>query len=265
MGNLLKVCAVPHEIIQGDKHANTIAIAARLRQVEPDTDLVVLPELFTTGYIFDKQQLKELAETDDGHTPDTLRRWAAFFGFAIAGSYLATDGEGRFYNRGFIVEPAGDTTFYDKRHLFTLSNEAEVYTPGHKLPPIVRYRGWDIKLIICFDLRFPVWIRNTPQRRFDLLICPSMWGGSRAGQFKYLLGARAIENQAYAMSCNRLGEDKYGKYPTGMSWIFDNLGNEIQETRRNGLIYSLLDLEILREGRRRFPAFESTDNFTIEL
>lgn len=265
MSNLLKVSAIPHSIIQADKHENTISVAARLREVEPDTDIVVLPELFTTGYVFDNPSLKELAEDNEGHTVDTLRRWAAFFGFALAGSFLATDGEGHFFNRGFFIEPSGDATFYDKRHLFTLSNEADIYTPGSSLSPIIRFRGWDIKLIICFDLRFPVWIRNTPSRSFDLLICPSMWGGARSGQFKYLLGARAIENQAYAMSCNRLGEDKYGTYPTGMSWIFDNLGNDIQETRRNGIIYALLDLDTIKEGRKRFPAFQSTDDFTIKL
>lgn len=265
MSNLLKVCALPHEIIQADKHENTISVAARLREVEQDTDLVVLPELFTTGYVFDSAAMNELAEGNDGHTVDTLRRWAAYFGFALAGSFLATDGNGHYFNRGFFVEPGGDVTFYDKRHLFTLSREAEIYTPGTKLSPVIRFRGWDIKLIICFDLRFPVWIRNTRQQTFDLLLCPSMWGGARSQQFKYLLGARAIENQAYALSCNRLGEDAYGKYPTGMSWIFDNLGNTIQETRRNGLIYGLLDLDVIHEGRKRFPAYKSTDNFTIDL
>lgn len=265
MGNLLKICAIPQDIAQSDKHENTITTASHLREVEPDTDLVVLPELFTTGYIFDTPSLKELAETNDCHTVDTLKRWSSFFGFAIAGSFLATDGSGRYFNRGFFVEPGGDITFYDKRHLFTLSNESEIYTPGDQLSPIIRYRGWNIKLIICFDLRFPVWIRNTERRPFDLLICPSMWGGSRADQFKFLLSARAIENQAYALSCNRLGEDKYGSYPSGISAIVDNLGRHIHETRRNGFIYSLLDLENIADGRRRFPAWKSTDDFTINL
>lgn len=265
MSNLLKVCTIAHDIIEGSKHENIIAIASRLREVETDTDLVVLPELFTTGYIFDKTSLSELAETDDGHTVDTLRRWAQFFGVALAGSFLATDGEGHYFNRAFFIEPGGDTTLYDKRHLFTLSGENTIYTRGVSPAPTVRYRGWNIKLIVCFDLRFPVWIRTTPRTEFDLLLCPAMWGGARWHQFKTLLAARAIENQAYAVSCNRLGKDAYGTYPAGMSVAFDNLGNEIHETRRNGLVYVLLDIEDLRRSREKFPVADSADAFTINI
>lgn len=264
MAAQLKVCSIPYDIIQGSKHENIISIASRLREVEPDTDIVVLPELFTTGFISDPAQLADLAETDDGHTVDTLRRWAQFFGVALAGSFLATDGAGHYYNRGFFIEPGGDTTFYDKRHLFTLSGENEIYAAGSGEPVTVRFRGWNIRLIICFDLRFPVWLRTTPRREYDLLICPAAWGGSRIIQFKTLLAARAIENQAIAISCNRLGKDDYGVYPRGMSVTFDNLGQEIHETRRNGLIYALLDLDELRRSREKFPVSEAADKFTIE-
>ena len=99
MSNLLKVCTHAHEIIAGSVHENIISVASRLRELEPDTDLVILPELFTTGYVFDRAALASMAETDDGHTVDTLRRWAQFFGVALAGSFLATDGEGRYFNR----------------------------------------------------------------------------------------------------------------------------------------------------------------------
>ncbi len=263
MSNLLKVCTLAHDIVEGSVHENIISVASRLREVETDTDLVILPELFTTGYVFDSAKLAEMAETDDGHTVDTLRRWAQFFGVALAGSFLATDGDGHYYNRGFFIEPGGDTTLYDKRHLFTLSGENKIYTHGTAPAPIVRYRGWNIKLIICFDLRFPVWLRTTPRAEYDLLICPAMWGGSRSHQFKTLLAARAIENQAYAISCNRLGKDAYGIYPSGMSVCYDNLGNEIHETRRNGLVYALLDLDDLRKSREKFPVADAADEFTI--
>ncbi|MDE5829588.1 MAG: nitrilase family protein [Duncaniella sp.] len=263
MSNILKVCTLAHDIIAGSVHENIISVASRLREVEPDTDLVILPELFTTGYVFDREALASMAETDDGHTVDTLRRWAQFFGVALAGSFLATDGEGRYFNRGFFIEPGGDTTLYDKRHLFTLSGEHEIYTCGHTPPPVVRYRGWNIRLIICYDLRFPVWLRTTPRADYDLLICPAMWGGARSHQFKTLMAARAIENQAYAISCNRLGKDAYGTYPAGMSVCFDCLGNEIHETRRNGLVYALLELELLRRAREKFPVADAADEFTI--
>ncbi len=126
MSNILKVCTLAHDITGGAVHENIITIASRLREVEPDTDLVILPELFTTGYVFDRLTLSQIAETNDGHTVDTLRRWAQFFGVALAGSFLATDGEGHYFNRGFFIEPGGDTTLYDKRHLFTLSGENEI-------------------------------------------------------------------------------------------------------------------------------------------
>ncbi len=260
----LKVCSIPSDIVQGAKHENIISMASRLREVEPDTDVVLLPELFTTGFISDPALLAELAETTDGHTVDTLRRWAQFFGVALAGSFLSTDGQGHYFNRGFFVEPGGDATFYDKRHLFTLSGENGIYSAGTEAPATVRFRGWNIRLIICFDLRFPVWLRSAPRREYDLLLCPAAWGGSRSTQFKTLLAARAIENQAIAIACNRLGKDAYGTYPKGMSVAFDNLGEEIHETRRNGLIYALLDLEELRRSRERFPVADAADNFTIE-
>ena len=123
----------------------------------------------------------------------------------------------------------GDITFSDKRHLFPLSSENTVYTPGHALPPTIRFRGWNIKIVVCYDLRFPVWTRNQPDNLYDLLIVPSNWPISRVKPYKTLLSARAIENQIYTIGCNRTGVDKYGDYTTGMSSIFDNLGEDIKE------------------------------------
>ncbi|MBD5355214.1 MAG: nitrilase family protein [Duncaniella sp.] len=261
----MKICAIPFDMAYADVENNLISVAHQLNQVEPDTDIVVLPELFTTSFIPDAKTIAEKAETVDGHTMDSVKRWAQYFGFAIAGSFLATDGKGHYYNRAFFVEPMGDVTFTDKRHLFPISSENTVYTPGNILPPTIRYRGWNIRLIVCYDLRFPVWTRNQPDNLYDLLIVPSNWPVSRVKQFKLLLSARAVENQIYTVGCNRTGSDKFGDYTTGMSVIFDNLGDDIKETRRNGHIYALLDLTNLKEGRERFPAYRSTDNFTIDL
>lgn len=261
----MKICAIPFDITYADVENNLISVAHQLNQVEPDTDIVILPELFTTAFIPDAKTVAEKAEPIDGHTVDALKRWAQYFGFAIAGSYLATDGQGRYFNRAFFVEPMGDITFSDKRHLFPLSSENTVYTPGQTLPPTIRFRGWNIKIIVCYDLRFPVWTRNHPENLYDLLIVPSNWPISRVKPYKTLLSARAIENQIYTVGCNRTGVDKYGDYTTGMSSIFDNLGDDIKETRRNGHIYALLDLTSLKEGRERFPAYRSSDHFSIDL
>lgn len=260
----MKVCVIPLDIIDDNKEANILAIAHELHQVEHDTDLVILPELFTTAFVADKDKVKTFAETNDGTTVSTLKRWSNLFGFAIAGSFLATDGKGDYFNRAFLIEPMGDTTFYDKRHLFPLSEENKTYKPGHAPSPIIRFRGWNIKLIVCFDLRFPVWCKNNPDQLYDLLIVPSNWPKAREYQYKILLAARAIENQAYVIGANRTGIDKYGDYPAGISTIFDNFGNPILETRSNGHIYSILNRDNLTKGRERFPVYKASDRFTIE-
>lgn len=261
----MKVCVIPLDIIWANKEENIISVAHHLHQVEPDTDLVVLPELFTTAFVPNKSTVERLAETNNGTTVTALKRWAKFFGFAIAGSFLATDEKGHYYNRAFFIEPIGDATFYDKRHLFPLSEENLTYTPGSSLAPIIRYRGWDIKLIICFDIRFPVWCRNQPGQLFDLLLVPSNWPHSREFQFKTLLSARAIENQSYVIGANRTGTDKYGEYRNGLSAIYDNLGFAISETRANGHLYAIMHRKTLVEGRKRFPAFEAADSYTVDL
>ncbi len=261
----MKICTIPYDIIYGAPEENFSGVAHALSQVESDTDVVVLPELFTTAFIPDEKRVAALAETNKGKTVDTLRRWSQFFGFAIAGSFLATDGEGHYFNRAFFVEPLGDITFYDKRHLFPLSTEDMAYSPGRNLAPVVRFRGWNFKIIICFDLRFPVWCRNIPGDLYDVLLVPSNWPHSRNRPYKILLSARAVENQVYAIGANRSGSDPYGEYPRIDSAIYDNWGNAIHETRRNGYLYALLDHEELEQGRRKFPAFQAADKWNIEL
>ncbi|HBI58285.1 MAG TPA: nitrilase family protein [Porphyromonadaceae bacterium] len=259
-----KVCVIPLNITWGNKDANLVTAAHELNQVEKDTDLVVIPELFSTDFVNDGKLVATLAETNDGHTMDAVKRWVSFFGVAIAGSFLATDGTGHYFNRAFFVEPSGDVTFYDKHHLFPLSHEDKIYTAGNHLSPVIRYRGWNIKLMVCYDIRFPVWCRNG-EEIYDILVVPSNWPHARIFQYHQLLSARAIENQIFTIGANRTGRDNYGEYPAGDSAIFDNLGSRIGETRRNGHIYSIFDREELDAGRHRFPAWRDSDKFTIDL
>ncbi len=261
----MKVCVVPLDIAYADIENNLVSTAHQLSQVEPDTDIVVLPELFTTSFIPDAKDVARLAEPIDGATVNAVKRWAQYFGFAIAGSFLCKDEDGNFYNRAFFIEPMGDVTFTDKRHLFPLSTENEILTSGHDVPRIIRFRGWNIKTIVCFDLRFPIWTRNRSGDMYDLLLVPSNWPVSRVKPYKLLLSARAVENQIYTVGANRTGSDKFGDYNVGMSSIYDNLGDDIKETRRNGHIYALLDLNNLKEGRERFPAYKAADDFSINL
>lgn len=261
----MKICSIPLDIVYASPEENIVAAAHALSEVESDTDIVVLPELFTTAFVPDTKTVAATAEPNTGKTVEALRRWAQFFGFAIAGSFLATDGGGHYFNRGFFVEPSGDMSFYDKRHLFPLSTEDKVYTAGRDLSPRIRYRGWEFRLALCFDIRFPVWTRNRPENMYDVLLVPANWPHSRASQFKILLAARAIENQIYVVASNRSGSDKFGDYHFSDSGIFDNLGTPIQETRRNGYLYALLEHKELEEGRKKFPAYVATDNWSIEL
>ncbi len=262
---MMKTCVIPFNIKWAEKEENILSAAHELSQVDTDTDVVVLPELFTTGFIPSRGTVESLAEDNDGKTVRTLKRWAQFFGFAIAGSFLATNGKGYFYNRAFFIEPHGDATYYDKRHLFPLSKENRTYTPGSTLSPIVHFRGWNIKLIVCFDLRFPVWCRNEPGKLFDIMLVPSNWPHSREFQYKTLLSARAIENQIFTVGANCTGEDKFGTYPPGQSGIYDNLGVAVHETRKNGHLYAIMNRQTLIEGRNRFPAYEAADVYTIDL
>ncbi len=261
---MLKICVIPLGIAYADVENNLISTAHQLNQVEPDTDIVVLPELFTTAFVPDAKAVAATAEPNDGRTVEALKRWAQYFGFAIAGSFLATDGQGNYFNRAFFVEPIGDITFIDKRHLFPLSNEHTVYTAAEGEPQAIRFRSWNIRMIVCFDLRFPVWTRNNPDDLYDLLLVPSNWPVARVKPYKLLLAARAVENQIYTVGANRTGSDKFGDYPAGMTSVFDCLGEEIRETRRNGHIYALLDKDHLKESRERFPFYKAADRFTID-
>ncbi len=261
----MKICSIPYDIVYASPEDNFVGVAHALSQVEKDTDVVVLPELFTTAFIPDEKNVQALAEPDDGRTVETIRRWAQFFGFAIAGSFLSTDGHGHYYNRAFFIEPLGDATFYDKRHLFPLSTEDKVYSAGSVAPPLIRFRGWTFKLIVCFDLRFPVWCRNTASNPYDIMLVPSNWPNSRSYPYKTLLAARSIENQAYTVGANRSGIDPYGEYTKSDSAIYDYTGNAIQESRRNGFLYALPDREELYLYRKKLPFLQAADNWSIDL
>lgn len=261
----MKIAIIPMDIAWGNKEENLITAAEKLRHVHSDTDVAVLPEMFTTGFIRKREQLRELAETNDGHTIDDVHRWAAFFKFAVVGSFMACDkARTRFYNRAFFIEPSGDETFYDKHHLFIPGGEGEAYTPGGTVPPIIRYMGWDFALAICYDMRFPEWLRNRDSR-YEVLLMPASWPESRRLAWDILLRARAVENQAYAIGANRIGHDPGGEYMLDSSMVIDPMGRLISTIdRQHGIIYAELDHEALRELRRRLPALEHQDRFRLD-
>lgn len=253
----LKIALVEHDVSWADVGDNILTVADSLNRVSRDTDLVILPELFSTGFVTDITQAHDLAEETDGKTMDAIHRWAKFFGFAIAGSMLIKEG-GNLYNRGFIVEPSGDHTFYDKRHLFTMGGEGRVYNRGNRSIPVVRFRGWDIAIAICYDLRFPEWLLNRGCR-YDLLIIPANWPESRIYAWEQLILARAIENVAYVAGCNRQGSDDAGVYP-GNSIASDFKGNVItMPSNRPNIFYASLRKAPLLTFREKFPVWKDFD------
>ena len=259
MNEALKIALIAIDVIPQDKDKNLANIYSALEKIERGTDIVVLPELFSTGFIKDPEKISEAAEPVSGKTVQKLHQYADKFGFAIAGSFLCKV-ENNILNRGFFIEPGGDDTFYDKKHLFSLSPEKKLLNPGYSRSPIIRYRGWNISMIICYDLRFPAWCRNI-NNDYDLLLVPANWPNARAYAWKHLLIARAIENQAYIAGANRSGKDNFGDYDN-LSFVFNPTGEPIGEQKDN-TVYATLRKKAIEDIRKYLPVINDADVFEI--
>ncbi len=257
----LQIAAIPLDIALGDKEANLRAVEQAVEGLDPSTDLVVLPELFSTGFVSDHDALIDLAETVSGPTISRLIDLSHRCGVAIAGSFLAVVG-GELRNRAFFIEPSGEETYYDKAHLFGISLEAKHLHGGQHTLPIVRYRGWSIAMIVCYDLRFPVWCRNI-DNDYDVMLVPANWPEVRGYAWQQLLIARAIENQAYVVGANRGGEDRYGVYPASMTQIYDFTGHPVGAGNDAGVVTATLDRTALMDTRRKMPVINDADEFII--
>ena len=259
----LNVCLIPMEIKWGDKEANLNTLREALAQVHPETDLVIIPETFSTGFPagMDKEKVRELAERNTGHTIDVVKELAAKYNVAIAGSFIADSG-GSLYNRAFVIEPSGDETFEDKHHLFTFAGEEKVFSRGYDRLA-VRFRGWNLAMVICYDIRFPVWCRNV-DNQYDVLIAVANWPEVRVDAWRKLLPARAIENEAYVCAVDCKGTDAGGYPYNGESAIIDYKGNDISvRMENNSLIYAKLSREGLEKFRMKFTAWRDADPFKL--
>ena len=264
MSNTLKVAAASLDVTPGDKNANLERLADCLRKTAKKADLVIVPELFSTGFTSNKEKMEAMAETNGGETISMIRRLASDFQIAICGSFLAKTGSA-IYNRAFFIEPNGDETFYDKRHLFSMSSESKILTAGKSPLPVVRYRGWSVAFAVCYDLRFPVWCRNRGLK-YDLLVIPANWPSSREYAWRHLLIARAIENQSYVIGVDRSGEDKFVNYDK-MSMAFDYCGKELKTQGARGIGVDVFSLnhDLLTEWRENFSAWADADKFDIVM
>jgi predicted amidohydrolase len=259
--NTLRISLIQADISWEDKIWNIEYYGNLLKGLSGKSDLVVLPEMFSTGF---SMQALHLAEIDTGMTIQTINAWAEEYNLAVCGSFLARDDSGGFFNRGFFIEPSGKKWFYNKRHLFRMGEEHQRFTAGDRIL-IVPYKGWNIRLIICYDLRFPVWIRNR-NNAYDVLICPANWPASRAHVWQTLLLARAMENQCYVCGVNRIGKDGQGISHGGDSVLIDFKGNLVVETvpDKESVVTGLLRKADLANFRKRFPTWMDADNFEIQ-
>ena len=257
--NNLKVSLIQQTIIEDQPKKNLEITYNKLLALKGKTDIVILPELFTTGFALKNLNL---AETNQGETLNQIKSWASSLQIAIVGSFLATDGES-YYNRAFFVSPTKEAFFYNKRHLFPIGREGKTLTAGHQ-SAIIAYKGWNIKLLVCYDLRFPVWSRNT-NPAYDLLIYVSNWPVARNLAWETLLRARAIENQAYVIGVNRIGTDSNNVEHHGNSCVYTPLGNLSASAQLNTeeILNDTLYLDKVKEFREKYPFWKDTDPFII--
>ena len=235
--------------------------ARNLARLEPlvagaDADVVVLPELFATGFTLDPAPV---AEAPGGEVVTALRRWAAQYGKAVAGSVAVAEG-GRFFNRMYFVTPDGGCARYDKRHLFAPGGESRNYTPGSDRV-VAEYRGFRFLLLVCYDLRFPVWSRCRGD--YDAILCCASWPASRRDAWRTLLRARAIENQCFVAAANRVGCDPAAHY-AGDSALVDFRGRTLAEAGAEACtLTGAFDPAAAGEFREAFPAGRDADEFVL--
>lgn len=237
--------------------ANRNNFEEKINAIAEAIDLIVLPEMFTSGFTMNPSTV---AETMQGETITWLKHFAKAKNIAITGSLVIKEND-NFYNRLVFVFPSGEIQFYDKRHLFTLAGEEKKYTAG-KEKLIIDYLGWKICPLICYDLRFPVFSRNTEE--YDVLLYVANWPKVRINAWDALLKARAIENISYTIGVNRVGIDNDKLEYNGHSQIIDFSGDYILEPQENDSIYyTTLHKNNLLEFREKFGFLNDRDDFTV--
>ncbi|HIC8644185.1 amidohydrolase [Elizabethkingia meningoseptica] len=251
----LKIIGLQHQILWKNKVKN-FEIIEHLFPLEIKPDIFLLPEMFSTGFCMD---VDEIADAD-GEVLNWMKSLALKNEMAVGGSVAVKEND-QFYNRFYFVEKNGTVHQYDKRHLFSYAKEDEFYSPGTERV-VFEYLGWKICLQVCYDLRFPVFSRNTDH--YDLLINVASWPSARVEAWNTLLKARAIENQCYVFGLNRLGDDGNKLHYESSSHCFFADGAETGIIKDH-LIYAELDKDMLTAFRNKFPFLADQDNFHLEV
>lgn len=259
----LSIALIQANLYWEQADANLAMFEERIWGIESTVDLIVLPEMFTTGF---SMNAESLSEPPGGKTFKWMRQMAKVKGAAITGSYIIKEGE-KFFNRLYFVFPDGTSEIYDKKHLFTLAGEDKVYTPGEERR-IIEFKGWRIKPLICYDLRFPIWARSEKVAeetyQYDLLLYVANWPDTRINAWDALLKARAIENISFCAGVNRTGTDGYPKDYPGHSALYSYSGGQLSysEQEAETLISTISGADLLT-FRDRFNFQQDADNFDL--
>ncbi len=260
----LKITLIQSDIHWEDTEANLAMFEEKVWQIGNTTDVIVLPEMFTTGFTM---AAPRLAEHMNMRTFKWMKQMADQTGALILGSYMVRVHE-RYFNRLLWMEPGGHYKTYDKRHLFRMANEHKVFAPGESLL-IASWKGWKICPLVCYDLRFPVWSRNrwdlqTKKLSYDVLIYVANWPTARIDAWNTLLKARAIENLSYVVGVNRIGQDGNDIEYNGSSAIISPKGESIYFNEGTESIRTIdLSSNSLEAFRDRFPAYQDADDFDV--
>jgi predicted amidohydrolase len=259
----LIITTIQSNLVWEDKAANLQQLEAAINAIEERTEIVVLPEMFSTGFTMQPQLF---AESMEGETVEWMKNIAAEKRIVLTGSIIIKEEE-KFYNRLIWMLPNGELGYYNKRHLFAYAGEDKHYAAGNKRL-IASVKGWKINLQVCYDLRFPVWARQAPQEQshpeYDVLIYVANWPERRSHAWKTLLCARAIENQCYVVGVNRVGRDGNNINHSGNSIVIDPLGEVLYHHADEEDVFTIaLEKERLEDVRTKFPFWKDGDSFII--
>lgn len=259
----LTISTIQTDLQWENKSANLKMLEEKINSLYQKTELVVLPEMFSTGF---SMNAEALAETMEGATVEWMKRISAENRLILTGSLIIKE-DGKFYNRLIWMMPNGEFGYYNKRHLFAYGDEDKHYHSGNKRL-ISSVKGWKLNLQVCYDLRFPVWSRQSPSNgedyEYDVLVYVANWPERRNHAWKTLLCARAIENQCYVIGVNRVGKDNNEIYHSGNSLVIDPMGEVLYHMADEEDIFTIsLQKERLAEVRNKFPFLKDADQFSI--
>jgi omega-amidase len=260
MQNQLKVALIQANIVWENPIQNRVNFSEKINAISEDVDLIVLPEMLTSGFTMNAESV---SESMTGETIMWLKKLAKEKNTAIVGSLVITENDS-YYNRCIFVHPDGDIDTYDKRHTFTLAGEHKMYNAG-KTKTIINYKGWSICPLVCYDLRFPVWARNV--ENYDLLLYVANWPKPRINAWDTLLKARAIENMTYCVGVNRVGLDANNYEYPGHSACYDVLGNRMDNIPfdKEGTEVVNLDKKHIKKYREKLNFLNDKDQFSLEM